>query len=83
MFMALSYETSSVWLTEWLPESKQQFERQNVYGKDNVKNNSGKMCCKGMDWVYLNDGRYADVGRDSSITIATGYGLDGPGIESR
>jgi len=24
-----------------------------------------------------------DVGRDSSVGIATGYGLDGPGIESR
>ena len=23
------------------------------------------------------------VGRDSSVDIATGYGLDGPGIESR
>jgi len=23
------------------------------------------------------------VGRDSSVGIATGYGLDGPGIESR
>jgi hypothetical protein len=25
----------------------------------------------------------AYVGRDSSVDIATGYGLDGPGIESR
>jgi len=24
-----------------------------------------------------------NVGRDSSVGIATGYGLDGPGIESR
>jgi hypothetical protein len=24
-----------------------------------------------------------DVGRDSSVCIATGYGLDGPGIGSR
>jgi hypothetical protein len=27
--------------------------------------------------------RYKTVGRDSSVGIATGYGLDGPGIESR
>ena len=26
---------------------------------------------------------YKNVGRDSSVAIATGYGLDGPGIESR
>ena len=25
----------------------------------------------------------SNVGRDSSVGIATGYGLDGPGIESR
>jgi hypothetical protein len=25
----------------------------------------------------------ANVGRDGSVGIATGYGLDGPGIESR
>jgi hypothetical protein len=33
-------------LTEWLPESKQQLERQNICGKDNIKNNPGKMCCE-------------------------------------
>jgi len=26
---------------------------------------------------------YIQPGRDSSVVIATGYGLDGPGIESR
>jgi len=26
---------------------------------------------------------YISLGRDSSVGIATGYGLDGPGIESR
>jgi hypothetical protein len=27
--------------------------------------------------------RFFELGRDSSVGIATGYGLDGPGIESR
>jgi hypothetical protein len=31
--------------------------------------------------VY-NINMYITVGRDSSVGIATGYGLDGPGIES-
>jgi hypothetical protein len=36
--------------------------------------------------IYLNDitsYHNACVGRDSSVGIATDYGLDGPGIESR
>jgi hypothetical protein len=28
-------------------------------------------------------GAFLQVGRDSSVGIVTGYGLDGPGIESR
>jgi hypothetical protein len=33
--------------------------------------------------ILLNVGTYQCVERDSSVGIATGYGLDGPGIESR
>ena len=31
----------------------------------------------------LSPGKLLRVSRDSSVGIATGYGLDGPGIESR
>jgi len=36
------------------------------------------VCCKLFIAVCVND-----VGRDSSVGIATRYGLDSPGIESR
>ena len=36
--------------------------------------------CERQEKVFTT--RY-EVGRDSSVGIATGYGLDGPGIESR
>jgi len=41
------------------------------------------MCCEDVDWIYLNDGTLCRCGPGSSVGIATGYGLDGPGIESR
>jgi len=36
-----------------------------------------------MNNLHLNKTYYLTVSRDSSDGIATGYGLDGPGIESR
>jgi hypothetical protein len=42
----------------------------------------GKVAVGRDSSVILSVGKVA-VGRDSSIGIATGYGLDGPGIESR
>jgi hypothetical protein len=33
--------------------------------------------------TYVTQIRFALVGRDSSVRIGTGYGLDGPRIESR
>ena len=36
-----------------------------------------------MGAVYIVGVQHIHVGRDSSVGIATRYGLDGPGIESR
>jgi hypothetical protein len=36
-----------------------------------------------IPWVQLRELNHSSVCRDSSVRIATDYGLDGPGIESR
>jgi hypothetical protein len=50
----------------------------------NVCDNTNKYTWIKYVWsCYLPTCLYRFVGRDSSVDIATGYGLDGPGIESR
>ena len=75
--------TCTPWKAEWVGftacvNAVERRTKQSMYVQHKVQSLSRKHCCSGKAVIM-----HSVWGRDSSVGIATRYGLDGPGIESR